>query len=145
MRGQVWVWQQKDKLSLLLSPILYILYISSSPVFDCYMELSVTPGCRCSVKLCISRVWGDCWWCHFYERCQDLKSVLGYPFLGATSWNHSVEESPRMAQPPPYLAPVLLCEGVQSSRKTRVYLVCVLPIYLIWAHTRLGVCVRAQM
>ena len=36
----------------------------------------------------------------------------------------SVEESPRTAQPPLCLAPVLLCEGVQSSRKTSLFGLC---------------------
>lgn len=45
-----------------------------------------------------------------------------------------MEDSPRRAQPPPYLAPVLLCEGVQSSRKTSLFGLCTTDLPDLGAH-----------
>lgn len=71
-----------------------------------------------------------------------MKSVLGYPSPVTIVLEPFCGKSPRMVGPPPCLAfclSILLLEGVQSSRKTRVYLVRALPIYLISsAHTQLS-------
>lgn len=74
-----------------------------------------------------------------HEQCPWIASLVAMP------WSHSVENHrKRQGLYPSIFLSTLLLEGVQSSRKTRIYLVRVLPIYLISPeHT--GPSARAQM